>query len=360
MLIDLENRKLLRLVCIAILFGYLVAGLWPFNFAPENRASLLNGAISFSPPSVAWTARPVDFANSRAITIELLLEPQYVTSQENRRILALHDGTLPENLLLAQWKSELLLRARFAGAAAGRLQYREFRVATALRPGARLWVAITSDAAGTSVYLEGILAERYPNLILRPEMLRGRFVLGDTPQGNRGWAGKLYGLAIYGRSLTSAEVRRDCDLWTRGNPHALLGARGLAVLYFFDQTGTREVGDHSPARNSLVIPATSRPLQRPVLQSLWKNSYNPMDLAINVAGFVPFGFFYFLYRKRNLFWTLLAAALISLTIELLQVYLPTRASQTTDLVTNIAGALLGALAAKKLTARMRTHKDAKV
>ena len=73
----------------------------------------------------------------------------------------------------------------------------------------------------------------------------------------------------------------------------------------------------------------------------WKN------VLINVGGFVPLGFFLFAYLtttnrfRRPAAVTIGLGFIVSLTIELLQAWLPTRDSGTTDIVTNTLGSALG-------------------
>jgi VanZ family protein len=52
---------------------------------------------------------------------------------------------------------------------------------------------------------------------------------------------------------------------------------------------------------------------------------------------------------RNAGATVVLSGLISAAIELLQVYLPTRASQLTDIICNTGGSLLGVLIAAALS-----------
>ena len=73
-------------------------------------------------------------------------------------------------------------------------------------------------------------------------------------------------------------------------------------------------------------------------------------MAVNILGFIPFGFTVSAWlrkdggRKRMPVTVLvvLAGAGISLLIELLQVYLPTRDSSLTDFMNNTLGAYIGA------------------
>jgi VanZ family protein len=82
---------------------------------------------------------------------------------------------------------------------------------------------------------------------------------------------------------------------------------------------------------------------------------NIADWVLNLAGFVPFGFLLMAgwgSRERRgavvsvLVVTLIGCAL-SLSVELLQVFLPDRFSQLSDLVLNTAGTLVGALLGRR-------------
>ena len=89
---------------------------------------------------------------------------------------------------------------------------------------------------------------------------------------------------------------------------------------------------------------------------------NYRDIVINVLGFMPFGFCFFLYRKpaRSARWftdalhVVVAGVAISLTIETIQVYLPNRASSMTDLLCNTAGTFLGVLFAQAIRPKVAT------
>ena len=75
------------------------------------------------------------------------------------------------------------------------------------------------------------------------------------------------------------------------------------------------------------------------------------DVAINIAGYAPLGFLLTLaaLRSGHIKWAMVLAvgiaALLSLSMETLQSYLPSRIPSNVDLTLNTVGALLGACAA---------------
>src|SRR6202021_4150571 len=76
------------------------------------------------------------------------------------------------------------------------------------------------------------------------------------------------------------------------------------------------------------------------------------DVLLNVGGFLPLGFVVCAYlafgrsRGKAIFFTIFAAGMLSMAIEVLQAYIPRRVSGTTDIITNTLGATLGAALAR--------------
>src|SRR5262249_26222314 len=102
----------------------------------------------------------------------------------------------------------------------------------------------------------------------------------------------------------------------------------------------------------LVIPERFVLVDQPMLQSPWTElrwTWGYLrDVMVNIAGFIPLGFFlYACWLERQWPQPMIAAVLIctatSLAIELIQAYLPTRNSGVTDLFTNTFGTYLGAM-----------------
>src|SRR5713226_1199655 len=85
------------------------------------------------------------------------------------------------------------------------------------------------------------------------------------------------------------------------------------------------------------------------LTARFPRPFLPFDFVANIIGYMPLGFLAVLaahpiLRGRAAFAVLCALAL-SLALESLQLYLPTRTSSNLDLFANTAGGVLGALAA---------------
>jgi VanZ family protein len=185
-------------------------------------------------------------------------------------------------------------------------------------------------------------------------MLRGRLILGNAARGQQDWQGRLFGASVFRRALHPAEIARHYALWRDHEGLTLHTHPDIAALYLFDEGSGRTVQDRSGFANALRIPHFHRPVSKSVLHPFWRDRPPLRDLVLNFVGFVPFGFLYFLYLQgrmparapRNALMALLVAAFISLSIELLQVYLPTRSSTLTDFVCNVGGAALGVLMAQ--------------
>lgn len=86
----------------------------------------------------------------------------------------------------------------------------------------------------------------------------------------------------------------------------------------------------------------------------WPKYWTWFDVASNVLGYAPLGFFLTLSAMRMgwrgaIVWpTTLAVSLLSLTMEGLQSYLPVRVPSQVDLLLNISGGWLGAVLASGL------------
>lgn len=93
-----------------------------------------------------------------------------------------------------------------------------------------------------------------------------------------------------------------------------------------------------------------------VLGAPFETTYDVLEMLANVVMFVPFGAFAMAAFPGMRVWsTTLAGFVTSGIIEGVQLFIPTRYSTVSDLVTNTLGALLGALAVALWRRRARAR-----
>jgi len=359
-----ERPGLTGAVCLLILLVILVAGLWPFNFFPKNKVIWLpdrDGVFLFGQQSMIISAdntqkgQPPPFP-TRSMTLELWLRPAMETGNAPS-ILTLYDGKTPELLAIKQWRSHLAIWSRADDPIARKRgkPYQEMGFRNALLKGRDAFITIASSAEGTILYLNGEQAQTYPRRRLLAGTPQGniRLILGNSPTGDSDWAGSIMGLALYNRTLTPDQVARDYQSWLQNDSFSIKQETGLVGLYPFYERRGDIVHNAANADELLMIPEAFKPPQRKGLSSPWRDfqwslSYF-QDVAINLLGFIPLGFFFSAFllkatgRKKSTVYVVTAVLgiTISFSIELLQVHLPTRSPQMTDVLMNSAGTILG-------------------
>jgi VanZ family protein len=275
-------------------------------------------------------------------------------------ILTIDDGGCPSGIVLCQWKTNPLLRVRDRDRTGGFREVGPGNVLAGPTPG---FITVTVAPAGATFYLNGSRPDYFPGFTVPNSWLNGRLILGNAVTGKHPWTGNLLGLAIFHRALGASEVAQHYALWTSHQAEHLAAEPGLAALYRFDEGNGHRANDLSINRHRLLIPERYVVLRKRVLELPW--GPDPIgrsdldDIAINILGFMPFGFIVYCHRRlarpdgrvRNVVWAVCAGATISLAIELTQVWLPNRSSSATDLLCNTLGTFLGVLLARKIQSR---------
>jgi VanZ like family/Concanavalin A-like lectin/glucanases superfamily len=217
-----------------------------------------------------------------------------------------------------------------------------------------VFVTITSGGAGTATYVDGKLVKRVPSFIVSNRDLTGEFVVGGAPSATYNWSGRVKGLAIYDHELSTAEVSESFVDWTTGSKPDLAKSEGLVARYFFDEGKGSVVHNQVDWATNLLIPERFFVLHERLLETPWVE-FRPgwpywKNVGVNVVGFIPLGFFFYSYfsqlrkTKHSVAVTIAFGFAVSLTIEVLQAFLPTRDSGMTDLITNTFGTGLGLMA----------------
>jgi hypothetical protein len=342
----------LALICIAVLCITLTLGLWPFH-SPANEVSWLGnrGGLRFGRNGTVIGSGIFQIASPREnaeASLEIWLQPNRVW--DSTTLLAFYN---PGNLFqfsLRQSQLDLLVRTETQDeqhhARTARLYVRDvFR-----RKPRPVFITITSGVKGAWVYIDGVLIAAAPEFALSAGDFTGRLVLGDSPGQSNSWSGQLLGLAIYHRQLTAAQVFHNYATWKAGRPEIVEDERNTALYLFDEQTGD-VVRDKTRSGVDLYIPERYEVMDKYFLEPFWTEfsmSWSYWEAVLkNIVGFIPFGFCFYAYLaavfpfKRAGLVTVALGTGVSLTIEILQAFLPTRESGTTDLFTNTLGAWVG-------------------
>jgi len=336
------------------------AGLVPIEFHPANDVEWIDPGpgLRFERRGIAYgdeTLRWKSDAHAGELSVELWVVPADEPDEGIGQIFSLFDGAAVEPLLIAQWKSGLVVRNRVTDEA-GRLRYRELGALGLLFRGQLHYIALTSGAAGTAIFLDGRETAHRSNIpvVGVGEEFRGRLVLGNAPTGRAPWPGDLLGVAVYQRALGADEIARHHESFRAAGAASLANEEGLIALYAFEERVGEAVRSRAASGPPLRVPLEFHRLRRPILQppalrGLSADAYG-RDALLNVIGFAPLGFFAVaVARRRGLAAGAPAAACaivlgfaLSLGIEVVQVQLPARVSSAMDVACNTLGAALGA------------------
>lgn len=356
-----RSRSWLLLLTGAMLVLILYVGLRFREDALTNDVTWIqeSAGIRFGPSGIVYAdavdlATPPQAPATPPFSIELALKSAVAGDGHFQFVALLHGGADDRQLVIGQWRSWLIVmngddydaRRRFPRIAVN-----------AFQPVATRFVSIVSGNEGTTVYLDGLVAKRNPNLVLQKPApgQAGRLVLGNSVYGRHAWSGELYGLAYFERTLDAEAVGRHFAQWRRDGTFAFAADDDPAGLYLFNEQQGTTIRDRSGRGNDLRIPARMTILIKEFLSTPFADGSNRpslfQDMLINLTGFIPMGLLLSLLMSRGksqrlgkrLGWVMLSCAGLSLAIELSQAWIPTRSSQMLDLFLNTLGAGLGVL-----------------
>ena len=350
----LRERKILAAICFGILCLMSVAAFWPFSFHPSNHVTWLNGenGIRFNGGGIVLSSKSFEFTDAQppaGASLELWLEP----SQEkySTALLSFSSSANPNQFRLRQAHDYLLiLQEAFASSRHEALM--PLWVPHAFQAHKRSFIAISSGTRGTTVYLNGIPVAISSTYKIRSKDFSGQLIVGTSPVVYDTWPGKLFGLAVFGRELTADQVSEHYQAWVNGLPEALKSDQPAELYTFGERTGSI-VRNQVVSGPDLAIPVNFSVPYKPFLKPPWREFYPNQtyfqDILVNVLGFVPLGFFFCMLlssspgSRKAVMATIILGALFSLTIEVLQGFIPVRDSGTTDILTNTLGTALGAI-----------------
>ncbi len=358
---------------VAVLTGILIFGLNPkdYKFSNEINWIIDRPGIRFGKYGIAYTnsffePRGENAAKPNSFSVELALRPASYREKGTSFILVLHNGSDRSQLLIWQYHSWIIIMN------GDDYDHKRRTKRIAVNIGSQVsiprFLAVTTGDEGTDVYLDGRFVGRKKDLTLKiPNGGKTRLLIGNSVYGRQSWQGDIYGLCFYGYALTARDINRHFNRWIQDKNFSFAEKDKPIALYFFDEkTGVRAI-DHAAGKHHLEIPVKMRIFKQRILSSEWNgfkfNRSMSEDSILNLLGFIPFGFIFSatlfklggILDKHYVFITMLFCFTVSLVIEILQAWLPSRSSSMPDLIFNTLGALIGTVMLRFLMVSNRNN-----
>jgi hypothetical protein len=350
---NLIQKRVMELLCVLVLVVVMAAGLWPF-YVPPNDVRWLPGGngLRFGKHGVVLSTRTLKFTGLKdglSCSLEIWLQP--ATIDTGGTLLAFYSPlSRTSTFLVQQSLDDLLLQVTKTDRE--QPARTKWYITHALRAKQDVVVTVVSGTQSTAVYLNGVLAGSSGQFGLLSRQMVGQLVVGNRPLVENSWQGQLRGLAVFNRELSPKEVSQHYVDWT-ANRKDEIEKENPAALYLFNEGNGNVVHSQVNSANDLRIPDRYLVLDATFLETPWAEfdaswSYCK-DILINIAGFLPLGIVFCAYFSRTrrldrpVQATIVLGAVVSLTIEILQAFLPTRNSGMTDIITNTFGTAVGAV-----------------
>ena len=360
-------RKAIGALSTLTLCGILVAGLWPFH-SPRNQVHWLGNQNGIRIDRYGTVVSSSHFeptsSDGPSCSLEVWLKPRL--TWDKGTVLAFYNPLNSQQFSLQQYYTDLLLQRD------GENEYPQtdlyvdgvFRRKQAL-------ITVTSNGQNTAVYIDGNLVTRSSQFGLSRKDLIGELIVANSPLQSHSWSGQLRGLAIYANELTTDQVAQHYEDWTHKGKPAVAESNPPLALYLFDERTGNIIHNQVKPGINLYIPDRYLVVDQIRLEPPWSEFRTQRgyfkDAVINIAGFIPLGFFFGAYftsvrqLKHGVLAAIVFGALVSLAIEVLQSYLPTRDSGVTDVITNTLGTGVGValyrVAAVPLARTLATHTE---
>jgi hypothetical protein len=350
---------------ITVLFVMLFFGLKPKGYHFSNDVEWLSKqpGIRFRGYGIAYTdpikaSSKAGDMNTNGFSIEMALKPESYYEKGFNFLFAIHKGDDGKQLLIGQYRSSLIVMNGDDYNHKRRTKRITVKLAEELP--IPQFVTITTEKNGTSIYLDGQLVRTQKDLTLKiPEGENARLLLGNSVHGRHNWKGDVLGLAVYSYPLSAQDVAKHFKHWDKEKTFLFAKQYEPHMLYVFDEKKGERVMDRSGGNIDFHIPSKMKILDKKILSFSWSrlkfNTEFFEDVMINLVGFIPFGFFLSAafaeagkgFERQGIVITIVLCFLISLFIEVLQAWIPSRSSDVLDLGLNTLGGAFGALLNKK-------------
>lgn len=353
----------LILTTLALLLAVLFFGLHPRGFDFTNHAAFLPecSGIRFEKYSVAHTAYSMDWrrlaeeGEPGAFSLCLAFTPADGAPEGFAFIAVVHGGRDGQQLLIGQWRSWVIVmngddydhrrktpRISFDSTGVGAEE---------------ILLCVTSGPAGTRLFVNGEPVRDRPDMRLDMPPAEARLVLGNSVYGTNPWQGDIFGLWGFHRDSAKNDIRKQTWGWKQVRGVAPDSACAPSLVFRLDgKTAENDVNADDSDR--VVHLKSGIPVLSPRFLSFSLSGVDAdpdfiFDAVVNLLGFIPLAMALALsirhiggIRAGTAGW--IAAGVccgLSLGIELLQAWMPTRSSSGIDLLLNTLGGIAGAVVA---------------
>lgn len=354
---------------VVVLAAILTIGLKPKDFYQANRVDWLTDrpGIRFEKNSIAYTDSIADLIQEhislkRGFSVEIALKPKSFEEEGFCFIFSIHGGQDRRQFLIGQWGSSLIVMNGDDYNHRRKTKRISFKTASNV-PNVQL-LTVTASPESSNIYIDGRLVKSRKDLQLTiPNAETARLLLGNSVYGNHSWKGEIYGVAVYGETLSEKDVETHFKDWSKKRRFPVSTQSPPFISFLFEDNGGTLAKNHIGNENSLHIPPEMKILSpslfsrgRPGLM-LNRSIFTNQDALLNFFGFIPLGVLLAATLIRlgggserySIVITLVAGFSVSLLIETVQAWLPDRSSDIQDLILNTAGTWIGAICCKCFT-----------
>jgi len=355
----MKNKKLIfmsvlmfLLIIIILFFGIRLKGYKAENHVTWNQKS--EGLVFQQGNSLAHTDyfSTEAFSSTKEFSIEMAISPDIQRIPSFSFILHLPNPDNDWQIVIGQWDATLVVLNNSDYSNKERMPkiYAPFDLT--VNPN---FIQITSGESGTRVYINGKLKGSSEKLLLAGNEFDKQIILitGNSIYSRNPWNGTWQGLALYNRKLDKEALQSHYKQWLAGGSFGFIQKEDSRLLYMFEENTGNVIYNKSNSGPNLIIPENIPVLVKRILSwpDLIGSNTESMkyDIFINLAGFIPLGFvvcgWFLIIRKdrklQSLFFCVLSGFLLSLFIEITQVWMPSRDSSLLDLILNTLGTLAG-------------------
>ncbi|TFH05023.1 MAG: hypothetical protein E4H09_02690, partial [Spirochaetales bacterium] len=278
------------------LAAILYFGLSPKQYQVHNSVRWLEDrpGLEFDGSGIAYL-KEVPLLSGDTFSIQIAFAPASPPADGFSLILMAHDGHDDTQLIIGQWRSTIIIMNGDDYDHSRRLPRVSFDTATL--PARDIFLSISSGLRGTRVQVNGELVTARDDLILR---LPGEgkdpagLILGNSVYARHPWSGSLYGLAIYGEEISTANTAQHYLDWTTETGFGITGEEDPKILLTFDNPSAPRDPQLRRESHNLTIPDQVQGLRRQILRIGDGRGGDiggfVQDILLNLFGFMPFGF----------------------------------------------------------------------